>query len=291
MGCATSIGCDLPGDAAHAAVAAQVDSYHVEGKDKDRLVVNLSHKAMGRVALAVQLQKDLREPNLLTATGKTADIPLTVPQVAPSAVEHATGRLVIFAPEGLRVNPDKTEGLRSISFKEAAEGTAAAPREPSARGRPVLAFAFTQEPITLRLAVQRRKPQVNLQQLLVGRIEQGVVKYQATFHYNILYSGVKSLRIDVPTAVVGPRLAQQDLGHPRQGHGPAAGQRRQGLLGLEFQRRSGIAGQGRHRAGLGGTDQEARCRQERRSRRAAAGAAGRRFARLGPDRADQGGNA
>ena len=204
-------GCDLPGDAAHAAVAAQVDSYHVEGKDKDRLVVNLSHKAMGRVALAVQLQKDLHEPNLLTATGVTANIPLTVPQVAPSAVEHATGRLVIFAPEGLRVNPDKTEGLRSISFKEAAEGTAAAPREPAARGRPVLAFAFTQEPITLRLAVQRRKPQVSIQQLLIGRIEQGVVKYQATFHYNILYSGVKSLRIDVPATVAGLGLHNHTL--------------------------------------------------------------------------------
>ena len=34
-----------------------------------------------------------------------------------------------------------------------------------------------------------------------GRIEEGVVKYQATFHYTILYSGVKSLRIDVPAEV------------------------------------------------------------------------------------------
>ena len=33
-----------------------------KARDKDRLVVNLSHKAIGRVALAVQLQKDLREP-------------------------------------------------------------------------------------------------------------------------------------------------------------------------------------------------------------------------------------
>ena len=82
---------------------------------------------------------------------------MPVPQVAAGAVEHATGRLVIYAPESLRVNPGKTEGLRSISFKEAAEGTAAAPREPAARGRPVLAFAFTQEPTTLRLAVRAAK--------------------------------------------------------------------------------------------------------------------------------------
>jgi hypothetical protein len=204
-------GCDLPGDAAHAAAAAQVDSHRLEGKDKDRLVVNLSHKALGRVALAVQLQKDLQEPALLTPTAKAADIPLPVPQVAPGGVEHAAGRLVIYAPESLRVNPGKTEGLRSISFQEAAEGVAAPPGEPSAPGRPVLAFAFTQEPITLRLAVERRKPQVTIRQLLVARIEQGVAKYQATFHHTILYSGVKSLRIDVPAAVVGLGLHNKTL--------------------------------------------------------------------------------
>ena len=52
-------------------------------------MVNLAHKATGRVALAVQLQKDLQEPSLLSA-GKAAEIPLPVPQVAPATVERAT---------------------------------------------------------------------------------------------------------------------------------------------------------------------------------------------------------
>ncbi len=157
---------------------------------------------MGRVALDIELQKDLQEQKLLTPTDTPADIPLTVPQVAPGTVERAAGRLLIRAPESLRINPAKAEGLRTISFKEAVEGISAAPRASAPQGRAVLAYAFTQEPVVLRLAAQRRKPQVTLQQLLVGRIEQGVVKYQATFHYNILYSGVKSLRIDVPAALV-----------------------------------------------------------------------------------------
>jgi hypothetical protein len=195
-------GCELPGDAAHAAAAAQVDSYHLEGKNKDHLVVNLSHKAMGRVALSVQLQKDLQEPKLLAPADTAADIPLPVPQVAAGTVERAAGRLLVRAPESLRVNPTKAEGLRSISFKEALEGISAAPRSAAPQGRSVLAYAFTQEPVTLRLAAQRKKPKVTIYQLLVGRVEQGVVKYQATFQYNILYSGVKSLRIDVPTALV-----------------------------------------------------------------------------------------
>ena len=33
---------------------------------------------------------------------------------------------------------------------------------------------------------------------MVVRIEEGVVKYDFTFNYNVLYSSVKSLVIDVP---------------------------------------------------------------------------------------------
>jgi hypothetical protein len=193
-------GCEVAqGAATSRAAAVQVDSHHVEGEKKDRLVVNLARKAMGRVALALQLQKDLQEPNLLSPTAHAADIPLPVPQVMAGSVERATGRLVIYAPESLQVNPAETKGLRSISFEEATEGMPAVETgQHQANGRRVLAFAFTQEPIVLRLAAQRRKPQVTVRQLLVARIERGMVKYQAAFDCTILYSGVKSLRIDVP---------------------------------------------------------------------------------------------
>ena len=39
-------------------------------------------------------------------------------------------------------------------------------------------------------------------QFLTAEIESGVVKYTAHFFYDILYSGVKDLRIDVPTSLV-----------------------------------------------------------------------------------------
>jgi hypothetical protein len=196
-------GCDVASrDPGRRAVAAQVDSHHLEGEKKNRLVVNLSRKALGRVALAVQLQKDLQEANLLLPTGKAADLLLPVPQVPAAGVERAAGRLLIYAPESLLVNPSKTEGLRSISFKEAAEGIDPfRPLGQPVAAHPVLAFAFTQEPVALRLAAERRKPKVTIRQLLSARIEQGVVNYQATFYYTILYSGVKSIRIDVPADV------------------------------------------------------------------------------------------
>ena len=101
------------------AAAVQVDNHHVEGEKKTHLVVNLSSKAIGRVALIVNLQKDLQLPELLAPTGKAADIELPLPQITPAGVERATGRLVVYAPESLRVNPGKTTGLRTISFQEA----------------------------------------------------------------------------------------------------------------------------------------------------------------------------
>ncbi len=207
-----------PGAPTTACAAAEVDSHHLEGDKKSHLVVNLSRKALGRVALAVQLQRDLHEANLLTPTGKSAAIELPVPQVTKGSIERATGRLIIHAPESLRVNPAKLDGLRAVSFAEALEGmTEVQTPKPATTGthgelRPVLAFTFTQEPIKLSLAAERRKPYVTIRQLLVGRIEEGVVKYQATFYYNIQYSGVKSIRIDVPADVAaGLRNTTQDI--------------------------------------------------------------------------------
>lgn len=191
------------GKAAAGAGEVAVDSHHLEGKDKTRLVVNLTRKAFGRVALAVQLQRDLKEPDLLTPTGKAVQVALPVPKVATEGVERATGRLMVYAPESLRVNPGKIEGLRSISLQEALEGMQSSRQGRSSDARPVLAFAFTQEPTTCLLAAERRKPQVTIRQFLVARVEEGVVQYRATFFYNVLYSGVKSLRIDVPEKIAG----------------------------------------------------------------------------------------
>jgi hypothetical protein len=190
------------GAAVNGTTPAQVDNHYLEGEKKTRLVVNLSRKALGRVALGVQLQKDLRLPELLTPTGKAAKIALPLPLVAPRTSERATGRLVILSPENLQVDPEKVSGLRSISFTEAYQGIGAmrptSPTEP----RPLLAYAFnSDEPVDLTLAAERRKPQVTVAQLMVVRVEEGVVKYDFTFNYTVLYSGVKSLRIDVPKTV------------------------------------------------------------------------------------------
>ena len=192
------------GRAAAGAEAVQVDTHHVEdaeGENPRRLRVNLSRKAMGRVGLSVRLEKDLNEPDLLSPTGKSTELALSLPRVVADSVERAKGRLVIYSPESLRVNPSGMEGLRSVSFEEAFDGMEPGARVGVSNVRPVLAFAFGRESTSLTLAAERRKPQVTIEQLLTVQIEDGVVKYTATLYYQILYSGVKSLRIDVPEEV------------------------------------------------------------------------------------------
>jgi len=183
------------------AAAAQVDTHHLTGDKKTRLVVNLARKALGRTGLLVRLEKDLQLPELLAPTEKPAQIGVVVPRVVGRPIEEDRGRLLVRAPESLRVNPAKQEGLRAVSFAEALQGMKPVKRRSTSPLRPVLAFAFGRDPVALTLAAERRKPQVTVAQLLSMRIEDDTVKYEALFTYDVLYSGVKSLRIDVPESL------------------------------------------------------------------------------------------
>ncbi len=193
---------DVRGRKAAGAEAVQVDSHHREGDGGTRLVVNLARKAIGRVALFVELEKDLDAPELLAPGGK-ADVPLNVPQVAAESVERASGRLIVYAAENLLVNPaeEEPEGFRTVPTDTALEGMEPAPGRDASRVHPVKAYAFTQGRGQLALRAERRKPLVRVRQLLVARIEHGSVDYEATFFYDVLYSSVNSLRIDVPEEI------------------------------------------------------------------------------------------
>ncbi|MBC8872162.1 MAG: hypothetical protein H8E44_22245 [Planctomycetes bacterium] len=194
---------DVRGHAAAGATAVARDTYHLQGDDKTRLVVNLSSKAEGKVGLLVELTQRLEDPNLLTPTGNASDIALPLPRVAPQGVEQSTGRLIVYGPESLRVNPTTQDGVQAISVAEALEDTATTRDGRFGEAREVMAFAYTREPVDLVMAVERRKPYITARQFLLARIESGVVKYEATFFYDIRYSSVKSLRLDVPAELAG----------------------------------------------------------------------------------------
>ena len=177
------------------AAAVEVDTHHLTGEDKRRLVVSLARRALGRVGLEVELVQNLGHPELLAPTGTAVEIDVAVPRVAPGTADRETGRLVIFAPDSLRVDPVHTNGLRSVAGDEALAGMEAV----AAAKAPTLAFVYASDPVNATIALERRRPYVTVRQLLTAYIEPGVVRYDATFFYDILYSGVRSLRIDVPT--------------------------------------------------------------------------------------------
>ncbi len=181
------------------ALPAAVDTFHLEGNEQERLIVNLARKAIGKVALSVHLQRRLSDPNLLTPTGSASTFSLNIPQAKQANMTRAEGRMILHAPESLRINPTLVTGLRPVSFSEIYQGLPSIRENRFPSTRPTLAFAYADQVAQLDLSVERRKSYVTARQRMVVRLDSGVVRYETMIFYEILYSGIKSLRIDVPT--------------------------------------------------------------------------------------------
>lgn len=183
------------------ATAAAVDSYHVSSDGSNRLVVNLARKALGKTAIQVAFQRRLEDENLMTPTGIASELQFPVPEVHDSHLRQTSGRFVIYAPESLRLNPTSAGGLRSISFSELYTDLPTGRSGRIADTQPSLAYAFSGQTQLLSVAVVRRNPHVTARQRMLVRIQSGVVKYESLIHFDIMYSGVAALRVDVPQAI------------------------------------------------------------------------------------------
>ena len=239
------------GHEAAGAVAAVVDTHTVDNSDPahPKLKVNLAAKAQGPTGLRVELLRRLSDDNLLSPTNQSSPIALVPPRTAVPGSRAATVAWWSMA-ESLRVEIAQLDGLRNISFEEAYKDTASLRGERFPELRLVQAMAFSEAAAAAQLAVQRRQPYVTAQQLLEVRIEPGVMKYTATFFYNIAYSGVKSLRIDLPAAIAGD-VRQSNRDPARVGVGRAG---RLCGLGAGAGGQNRIAGRDAGQAELGDAD-------------------------------------
>ena len=217
-------------DAAGAA-AAVVDSHHLEEvevvsdptmpevkvKKKTKLVVNFGRKAMGKVALWVELVRRQEDANLLAPTGTVSVLSLPVPRVNPTTVARTAGRMIVYAPESLHITPKELKGLRTISASEALVNMESTRGSRFPQLAQLAAYAYTQEPASLIVDGERRKPYIEARQLLSANIESGVIKYDAWFFFDIRFSSVKNLRIDVPASLapsirnLSPTMHEQQL--------------------------------------------------------------------------------
>lgn len=191
---------DVTGAAHEEYQAAQIDRHFVEegAAGSQRLVTALTNKAEGKTGLAVRLRRSLQEPDLLSPTGRSVELDFALPQAVGDEIVRDGGRLAVYGPESLIINPAAARGLRQVSHSEAVAGMRSTLR--SGTERPVISYSYAQDDASLTIEAERRAPHVTVRQFLVTTVEAGVVKYRARFFYDILYSGVKSLRLDLPEA-------------------------------------------------------------------------------------------
>ncbi len=182
-------------------VPAEVDEFELQ--EDGTLIVNLSRKAIGDVGILVSMNRPLNDPQLSKPTGKASKFEIPIPRVDPASVERSSGWLVVHAPESLQVNPAATENLREIPLMEPEKHWKETPPMGFSKARRVLAFAFNERAPALAISAERRQPHIDAAQLLVAKIELGVIRYHANIKYQIRYSGVDAVRIDIPESLVG----------------------------------------------------------------------------------------
>jgi len=188
----------VAGHAAGGCTAAAIDAYRVV--EDNILQIDLAQKALGPTGVLIELQRSLDDANLRDPTGVASELVLPVPRVVVPG-NQLSGGIVVFASESLRLNPVATAGLRSVPFAEARQSLESVRQSRFPEAREVLAFAHAAEVTTPTLSVERRRPFVTARQLMHVAIDSGVTRIAATFFVDVQYSGVKSLRIDVPTAL------------------------------------------------------------------------------------------
>ena len=177
-----------------------IDTFYRDPKNNNRVLVTLGKKAIGKFGLHVLLDRALDDANLLSPTEIASKIGFTIPKSAIDGVEFSKGNVIVYSPESLQVNAADTKGLRNDSFKNVRN------RHRSVMNlsgtRPILAFSFSHADASIELEARRRRPQVTVEQVIVVSVQSGVVQYDVKLFYEVLYSGVKSFRLDVPTSLV-----------------------------------------------------------------------------------------
>jgi hypothetical protein len=163
------------------------------------LTVNFKRKAIGKVGLVIRFRKSLNVPDLQSPKEKSADIPFILPTLSKGIAEKSDVKLLIRADSAFRVSPVSFEGLQSISLQQLQASAWNSPIGQDAQ----LGFLVADSGAKLTLRVERRQPQLTLRELRTVHIEEGLIKNEAKFYYEILFNTIKSLRIDVPEKLSG----------------------------------------------------------------------------------------
>ena len=209
------------GIAAANVTAAVVENHHAVENAPGKYRVNFSRKAVGHVALLVSVEKVRTDVNLLTPTGEASEYTFSLPRIVAASVEHVQGNVTVLAPEGLRVTPVDTAGGQSVAISEVQPSIAGLVQVSRvASSLAVHAFRYANESFNPTFSVERRQPQIEVGQLVIADVQSGIINHSVTLAYDVRYSGVKELRLDIPTSLIekirnDSKLVQKSVITPR----------------------------------------------------------------------------
>ncbi len=203
------------------------------------MTVNLRRKAFGPVGVLISYLHTRNEADLKSPTGKTVEIPIKLPGLGKGVAQRSDGRLIVEATDAFRLNTLDAEGLQPVSVQQALGNDWNLGRSSAQLG-----FLFAETLPAFKLQAERRKPQLVLQEVRTVRIEDGSIKHTAKFHYEVRFSGIKSLRIDVPEALSGRLNLRGDDNWRETRMIPPPEDVAQGFVAWEFATRSDILGKG-----------------------------------------------
>lgn len=161
-----------------------------------RVDFDFASRVKGEMILGFRLKQTQARETLLTPTGEQVTVEIPVVRGAGAAMTRDEGRLVIGSPAFLALRVTASEGLREEPWQ--ASGLEAAL---TANTQPQLGFYYSDAPVRLSISAQRKEPFVTVKQMLVMQAQSGVVKFHADLDVQVQYSGIRSLRLDVPTVL------------------------------------------------------------------------------------------
>jgi len=182
------------------------------------ITLHLSGKTLGHQTFALTL----------TGPGVKAARNWKVPQVVLREAGKQRGALLIVPEQGMRLQVAAREGYTQLD-----------PQKSGVRQKGVLGFRALQVPATLALDIEQVDPWIQVTSLQHAAISEAQVKVTANLQYQIENTGLKSLRVLIPTNAEAVRFEGDELGTFQQTPGDAVN----GLRSWEVKLRRRVIGQ------------------------------------------------
>lgn len=199
---------------------AKVKDWRVaDAGEGQRLEVDLPGRTLGAARLDF----------LLTRRRASRTEAVELPRPVVEGIQKETGLVAVAVAASLEAVTAKSEGLRPVAAGEAQAAGLAAQRalgEPDAELR--LAFRYARPPYAASFELRPRRPVVSAAVETLVTIADDVMKVEAHVGYQILYAGIRELRIAVPLAIAddveieGAGIQEKRLEKPAAPTGTAA---------------------------------------------------------------------